>query len=215
MRLPTLPACICPEDLPEPSAPGFTERVVERMRAAVELSHGRAFLLFTSYRALRRAAEILEADPGFAFPLLVQGTEPRTRLLEQFSAQHNAVLLGTSTFWEGVDIRGHGLILVAIDKLPFASPGDPLLSARLEAIRSRGGNPFRDYQLPQAVLSLKQGVGRLIRDYDDYGVVMICDPRLTQKGYGRVFLRSLPSMPIERELEPIGEFFRSHETGPE
>ena len=201
-----------PTGLPEPSASGFTEQVVARMRDAVEVSRGRAFLLFTSYRALRRAAELLEDDPTFTYPLLVQGTEPRTRLLEQFSAGRDSVLLGTSTFWEGVDIRGHGLVLVAIDKLPFASPGDPLLSARLEAIRSRGGNPFRDYQLPQAVLSLKQGVGRLIRDYDDYGVVMICDPRLTQKSYGRVFMQSLPPMPVETELAAIRDFFASYES---
>jgi ATP-dependent DNA helicase DinG len=180
------------------------------MRAAVIASGGHAFLLFTSHRALRRAAEILSDDSDFDFPLLVQGTEPRTRLLEQFAGQPRAVLLGTATFWEGIDIRGHDLVLVAIDRLPFASPGDPLLAARLEAIRSQGGNPFRDYQLPQAVLSLKQGVGRLIRDYDDYGVVMICDPRLTEKSYGRVFMSSLPPMPVVRDLDMIREFYVAH-----
>ncbi|RLA25061.1 MAG: hypothetical protein DRR11_21180 [Gammaproteobacteria bacterium] len=199
-----------PQGLPPPNDPGFTDRAVDEMRDAVIASNGHAFLLFTSHRALRRAAELLNADPQFDFPLLVQGTEPRSRLLEKFSRQPNSVLLGTSTFWEGIDIRGHDLVLVAIDRLPFASPGDPLLAARLEAIRGQGGNPFRDYQLPQAVLSLKQGVGRLIRDYDDYGVVMICDPRLTQKSYGRVFLSSLPPMPVVRDLETIRAFYAEH-----
>jgi ATP-dependent DNA helicase DinG len=180
------------------------------MRDAVIASNGHAFLLFTSHRALRRAAELLTDDPTFSFPLLVQGTEPRSRLLEQFAQQPNSVLLGTATFWEGIDIRGHDLVLVAIDRLPFASPGDPLLAARLEAIRNQGGNPFRDYQLPQAVLSLKQGVGRLIRDYDDYGVVMICDPRLSQKSYGRMFLSSLPPMPVVRDLDTIRAFYAEH-----
>jgi len=204
-----LPAGL-PEGLPQPNDPDFTDRAVAEMRDAVIASDGHAFLLFTSHRALRRAAELLADDPTFSFPLLVQGTEPRSRLLEQFAQQPNSVLLGTATFWEGIDIRGHDLVLVAIDRLPFASPGDPLLAARLEAIRSQGGNPFRDYQLPQAVLSLKQGAGRLIRDYDDYGVVMICDPRLTQKSYGRVFLSSLPPMPIVRDLDTIRAFYAEH-----
>jgi ATP-dependent DNA helicase DinG len=121
------------------------------------------------------------------------------------------VLLGTATFWEGVDIRGPDLVLVAIDRLPFASPGDPMLAARLEAIRNQGGNPFRDYQLPQAVLSLKQGVGRLIRDYDDYGVIMICDPRLREKSYGRIFLRNIPAMPVTSELDEIQAFFSARQ----
>jgi len=200
-----------PTGFPEPNAPDYTERVVEAMVGAVQASAGRAFLLFTSHRALRRAAEILNSREDFNYPLLVQGTSPRSRLLEQFSRLGNAVLLGTATFWEGVDIRGHDLVLVAIDRLPFASPGDPMLAARLEAIRNHGGNPFRDYQLPQAVLSLKQGAGRLIRDYDDYGVVMICDPRVIQKSYGRVFLRSLPPMPMTRELDDIRQFFSTRD----
>lgn len=199
-----------PDGLPQPNDPEFTDRAVAEMREAVIASDGRAFLLFTSHRALRRAAEILADDPEFDFPLFVQGTEPRSRLLEQFAGQPHSVLLGTATFWEGIDIRGHDLVLVAIDRLPFASPGDPLLAARLEAIRNMGGNPFRDYQLPQAVLSLKQGVGRLIRDYDDYGVVMICDPRLSQKNYGRVFLSSLPPMPVVRDLDSIRTFYATH-----
>ena len=163
--------------------------------------------MFTSHRALRRAADLIRAEGDFEFPLLVQGEAPRSHVLAEFSRLDHVVLLGTATFWEGVDIRGPGLVLVVIDRLPFASPGEPLLAARLKAIRDSGGNPFRDYQLPQAVLSLKQGVGRLIRDYDDYGVVMICDPRLTQKSYGRTFLASLPPMPVTRELTEIEDFF--------
>lgn len=200
-----------PNGLPEPNAPGYTERAVAAMKAATEISEGRAFLLFTSHRALRIAAEQLAADPDFDFPLLVQGDLPRTRLLEQFARLDRAVLLGTATFWEGVDIRGQGLVLVAIDRLPFASPGDPMLAARLESIRNHGGNPFRDYQLPEAVLSLKQGVGRLIRDYDDFGVVMICDPRITGKSYGRAFVESLPAMPVTRDLDDIRAFFAERE----
>ena len=200
-----------PTGISGPNQPGYTEAAVEAMAAAVRLSQGRAFLLFTSHRALRRAAEILGADPSFEYPLLIQGTAPRSRLLEQFSRLGNAVLLGTATFWEGVDIRGPGLVLVAIDRLPFASPGDPMLAARLEAIRNQGGNPFRDYQLPQAVLSLKQGVGRLIRDYDDYGVIMICDPRLREKSYGRIFLRNIPAMPVTSELNEIQAFFSARQ----
>lgn len=203
-----------PRGLPQPNDPDFTDRAVVEMQSAVRASEGRAFLLFTSHRALQRAAELLANDPAFEYPMLVQGTEPRSRLLDQFAVQPHSVLLGTATFWEGIDIRGHDLVLVAIDRLPFASPGDPLLAARLEAIRSRGGNPFRDYQLPQAVLSLKQGVGRLIRDYDDYGVVMICDPRLTEKSYGRMFLSSLPSMPIVRDMHAVGEFYAAHGSAP-
>jgi ATP-dependent DNA helicase DinG len=197
-----------PRGLPEPSAPDYTDAAVGAMRDAVKVSDGRAFLLFTSHRALRRAAEILADDPSFDYPLLVQGQLPRTQLLAQFSRQDHSVLLGTATFWEGVDIRGHDLVLVAIDRLPFASPGDPMLAARLESIRNRGGNPFREYQLPEAVLSLKQGVGRLIRDYDDYGVIMICDPRVLGKSYGRDFLASLPSMPSTRDLEDVKSFFQ-------
>jgi ATP-dependent DNA helicase DinG len=200
-----------PVGLPAPSAFDYTDRAVEVMATAVEASRGRAFLLFTSHRALQRAAEVLTEREDFDYPLLVQGTAPRSRLLEQFSHLGNAVLLGTSTFWEGVDIRGHDLILVAIDRLPFASPGDPMLAAQLEAIRNHGGNPFRDYQLPQAVISLKQGVGRLIRDYDDYGVVMVCDPRIVEKSYGRTFISSLPPMPIAREIGEIEAFFAMQE----
>jgi ATP-dependent DNA helicase DinG len=200
-----------PRGLPDPSQHDYTDRVMASIRPVVAASRGRAFLLFTSHRALRRAAELLRDASEFDYPLLVQGEAPRSRLLDDFARLENAVLLGTATFWEGVDIRGDGLVLVVIDRLPFASPGDPMLAARLQAIRNAGGNPFRDYQLPQAVLSLKQGVGRLIRDYSDYGVVMICDPRLESKSYGRVFLNSLPPMQVVHEVADVEDFFAERE----
>ncbi|MGB5209683.1 MAG: ATP-dependent DNA helicase [Gammaproteobacteria bacterium] len=190
-----------PRGMPEPAARGYTGAVIEAARPLIETAGGRTFLLFTSHRALREAAALLRiaGDSLAEFPLLVQGEEPREKLLERFRSSGNAILLGTSSFWEGVDVRGEALALVVIDRLPFAAPGDPLLKARLEAIRRSGGQPFRDYQLPQAVIALKQGVGRLIRDYDDRGVVMICDPRLSGRSYGRSFLASLPPMPVVRD----------------
>lgn len=183
---------VLPEGLPEADSQGYTASVIAQLKPLLQASRGRAFVLFTSHRALRQAAEILRADPDFDLHLLVQGEAPRSRLLEEFVAADEPVLLGTSSFWEGVDIRGSDLVLVAIDKLPFASPGDPYIKARLAAIRERGGNPFNEYQLPQAILALKQGVGRLIRDTEDRGVVVLCDPRLQTRGYGRKFLASLP-----------------------
>jgi ATP-dependent DNA helicase DinG len=196
-----------PASMPAPGEDAYTHQVIAAVRPVLEASRGRAFLLFTSHRALRRAAAILGAAPAMPFPLLIQGATSRSRLLEEFAQLDNGVLLGTATFWEGVDIRGRGLVLVMIDRLPFASPGDPMLAARLEAIRQQGGKPFLDYQLPQAVLALKQGVGRLIRGTDDFGVVMICDPRILAKGYGRVFLESLPPMPVIRDLDEVRAFF--------
>jgi ATP-dependent DNA helicase DinG len=160
----------------------------------VTAAGGGAFLLFTSFRALDLAARILSGRslPG---PLLVQGEHSRTQLLDAFRSAGNAVLLGTGSFWQGVDVRGAALRLVAIDKLPFAVPGDPVVQARIAAIRRSGGDPFTEFQLPQAVLALKQGVGRLIRDFDDRGLVVLGDPRLRTRPYGRVFLESLPPMP--------------------
>ncbi len=194
-----------PDGLPDPNSPGYTDAVVEQSIPVIEASGGRTFLLFTSHRALQRAAEMLEGR--IEYPILVQGSAPRSRLLDQFRELGNAVLLGTGSFWEGVDVRGEALSCVIIDKLPFASPGDPILQARIDAMRESGGNPFMQYQLPQAVISLKQGVGRLIRDVNDRGVLMLCDPRLGSKGYGRVFIDSLPAMTKTRRFEVVERFY--------
>jgi ATP-dependent DNA helicase DinG len=194
-----------PRGMPDPSSPDYVEAVTDLATQILSYSRGRAFLLFTSHRALRRAAELLEHR--LSFPLLVQGSAPRGELLERFRALGNAVLLGTSSFWEGVDVRGEALSCVIIDKLPFASPADPVLAARIDAMRRRGGNPFRDFQLPQAVISLKQGAGRLIRDGTDRGVLVVCDPRLLSRSYGRAFLESLPSMGRTRDLSEVERFF--------
>jgi ATP-dependent DNA helicase DinG len=202
---------VLPENLPEPSADNYSAAFVEALLPLLAATRGRAFLLFTSYRALYQAADYLRGLAGWKFPLLVQGEAPRSKLLEQFVELSNPVLLGTSSFWEGVDIRGDGLVVVAIDKLPFASPGDPLLKARLDAIAKNGGKPFIDFQLPQAVLALKQGVGRLIRDYHDYGVVVVGDPRLSGRTYGRKFLQSLPPFPQARDLQQAIDFIGARE----
>jgi ATP-dependent DNA helicase DinG len=194
-----------PRDMPDPSEPGYVEAVTEIAARILDYSRGRAFLLFTSHRALRRAADILE--PRLPYPLLVQGSAPRRDLLGRFRALGNAVLLGTSSFWEGVDVRGEALSCVIIDKLPFASPGDPVLAARIDALRRTGGNPFRDFQLPQAVISLKQGAGRLIRDRSDRGVLVVCDPRLLSRSYGQAFLDSLPPMGRTRDPLEVERFF--------
>ncbi len=194
-----------PGNMPEPNEQHYTAAVVEVAREVLAASGGRAFLLFTSHSALRTAARLLEHD--FDYPLLVQGSAPRSELLDQFRALGNAVLLGTSSFWEGVDVRGEALSCVIIDKLPFGSPGDPVLQARIEALRKQGVNPFMAYQLPTAVITLKQGIGRLIRDHTDRGVLVLCDPRLRSKSYGRIFLGSLPDIPRTHNPDDIHEFF--------
>jgi ATP-dependent DNA helicase DinG len=195
-----------PRGLPaDPNAPGFTEAVVEAALPVLAASGGRAFLLFTTLRALRKAHELLRGR--IDFPLLVQGTGSRSELLERFRRLGNAVLLGSQSFWEGVDVRGEALSVVVIDKLPFAPPDDPVLAARIDGLKAREGNPFIELQLPQAVLQLKQGAGRLIRDETDRGVLMLCDPRLISKAYGRGILRSLPPMKPTRELAEVERFF--------
>ena len=196
-----------PDTLPEPSSFDYTEKLIELAVPVLEASKGRAFLLFTSYRALNEAAKLLHRKVDY--PILIQGSLPKHQLLEKFRELGNAVLLGTSSFWEGVDVRGEALSCVIIDKLPFASPGDPVMQARLDGIRKLGGNPFMDYQLPQAVISLKQGAGRLIRDMKDYGVLMIGDNRLKTKGYGKTFIESLPDMPQSKRLEDVVAFYDS------
>ena len=199
-----------PEGMPDPASRDYTAHVINAALPLVEAAGGRSFLLFTSHRALGEAARLLEARPGFRerYPMLVQGEAPRESLLRRFRELGNAVLLGTASFWEGVDVRGHALALVVIDKLPFAAPEDPLLKARLEGIRRRGGNPFQEFQLPQAVLALKQGFGRLIRDREDFGVVVLCDPRLRSRGYGGLFLRSLPPAPVVTDAAEAASFLR-------
>lgn len=194
-----------PEKMPEPSSYDFVQRLVESSLPVLAASEGRAFILFTSHRALQQAAGLLEKK--IDHPLFVQGDMPRSQLLDEFRSSGNGVLLGTSSFWEGVDIRGEALSCVIIDKLPFAAPNDPVLKARLDMIRQRGGVPFAEYQLPQAVITLKQGIGRLIRDVSDRGVLMIADPRLRTKGYGKMFLASLPDMPITSEIDEVERFF--------
>jgi len=195
-----------PKGLPaDPNDPAYTDAVVEAALPVLKASRGRAFLLFTSHRALRRAHELLR--DRIDYPLLVQGTGSRSELLVRFRSLGNAVLLGAASFWEGVDVRGEALSVVLIDKLPFAPPDDPVLAARVEALREAGGNPFMEYQLPQAVLQLKQGAGRLIRDEDDRGVLVLCDPRLYTKSYGRTVRASLPPMKLTRELADVEAFF--------
>ena len=197
-----------PPNMPEPQQHNFVESVVEAAIPVIEAAGGRTFMLFTSYRALNEAAELLRDD--IDYPILVQGDSSQADMIEKFRDLGNAVLLGTSSFWEGVDVRGAALSCVIIDKLPFSSPGDPVLEARIKSIRESGGNPFGEYQLPQAVIALKQGVGRLIRDDDDKGVLMICDPRLRTKSYGKTFLASLPRVPRTSKQEDVERFFKVH-----
>ena len=201
-----------PRGLPLPNSVEHTDSVVAAALPALAASGGRAFLLFTTLRALERARDALAtalARARLDFPLLVQGEGSRSELLARFRRLGNAVLLGSQSFWEGVDVPGDALSLVVIDKLPFAPPDDPLLAARLAHIESHGGNPFLDYQLPQAVLSLKQGAGRLIRTESDRGVLMICDRRLAEKPYGRRIVSALPPMARTRELDDVLAFFRT------
>ncbi len=194
----------------DPGHDNYTRLVVDAVLPVLEVNQGRAFLLFSSHRALRSAAGFLQKRNDFN--LLVQGEAPRRELLGRFVKTEHAVLLGTSSFWEGVDIRGSALSCVVIDKLPFAAPDDPVLAGRLQALRQLGINPFMLYQLPQAVLALKQGVGRLIRDENDYGVVTICDPRLTTRPYGKSFIDSLPNMPRTSSLDEVIHFLQQHES---
>jgi ATP-dependent DNA helicase DinG len=204
-----------PPRLPDPSSAEHTAAVIDVAVPLIEASAGGCFVLFTSHRALQRAAALLRSrwasqvfDEKNGYPLLVQGEAPREHLLRLFRDSGNAVLLGTASFWEGVDVRGDALRLVIIEKLPFASPDDALTRARIEHLKATGGNAFREYQLPEAALALKQGVGRLIRSETDRGVIVICDPRLVDKPYGRVFRSSLPPMPVTRVSQEAESFLR-------
>jgi ATP-dependent DNA helicase DinG len=189
--------CYLPQGLPEPRGQSHTEALLAQALPLLQASAGGAFLLFTSHRALQFAAGWLQ--PRSELPLFVQGQAPKAELVRQFVEAGNGVLLGTASFWEGVDVRGDALRLVVIDKLPFAAPDDPVLEARLKTLKEQGRDPFRELQLPLAVIALKQGAGRLIRSRKDRGVLVLGDPRLVMRGYGKVFLRSLPTMPITQE----------------
>lgn len=199
-----------PLGLPEPQHKSYTDQVVQAALPVLRASRGRAFFLCTSLRAMLRVNELLQACADFDFPILLQGQDSRSYMLERFRELKNAVLIGSQSFWEGVDVRGEALSLVIIDKLPFAPPDDPVLSARIEKINREGRNAFLEYQLPRAVINLKQGAGRLIRDETDRGVLMICDPRLTTKAYGKSIWQSLPPMKRTRELDEVKRFFESH-----
>ena len=204
-------ALLCiPRGIPDPNSEEHTRAVVAASLPVIRASGGRAFLLFTTLRAMRLAHRLVREEferEGLAIPLMLQGQGSRSELLERFRRLGNAVLVASASFWEGVDVRGDALSLVVIDKLPFAPPDDPVLAARLEALARAGGNPFLDYQLPQAAIALKQGAGRLIRDETDRGVLLICDPRLFGKPYGKRILASLPPMKLARELEEAVAFF--------
>jgi ATP-dependent DNA helicase DinG len=195
--------------LPDPNTPDYPPAVIEASLVALEASRGRAFMLFTSLRAMREGHALLEsafARRGWDFPLLVQGMGSRPELLERFRRLGNAVLVGSQSFWEGVDVRGEALSLVVIDRLPFAAPDDPVLAARIDSMNREGRNAFVEYQLPQAVITLKQGAGRLIRDETDRGVLMICDPRLVSRSYGKRILASLPPMRRTRDAGEVARF---------
>lgn len=196
-----------PKGLPDPAQHNFAESIVEASIPVLEASRGRAFFLFTSHATLKQAAEMLSKK--VPFPLFVQGTQPKSRLLDAFKQSTHGVLMGTATFWEGVDVPGPALSLVIIDKLPFASPGDPVMAAKLDALRARGLHPFPHYQLPSAIITLKQGVGRLLRGQKDTGGIMLCDPRITSKSYGKAVLESLPPVPEAPDLDTFCQFLKS------
>ena len=201
-----------PQNLPQPNSPEYTDAVIDIALPVIEAAGGRTFLLCTSLRAVNRAAERLRAEfaeRNLPFPLMVQGEAGRTELLDRFRAAGNAVLIGSQSFWEGVDVRGEALSLVIIDKLPFAPPDDPVLAARIEALEKKGINGFMHHQLPAAIINLKQGAGRLIRDETDRGVLMICDPRLISKAYGKRIWQSLPPFKRTRDADVVINFWKA------
>ncbi len=201
-----------PQNLPQPNSLGYTDAVIDCALPIIEAAGGRTFFLCTTLRAVKRAAERLADEfkqRGLDFPLFVQGDRGRTELLDQFRAAGNGVLIGSQSFWEGVDVRGDALSLVIIDKLPFAPPDDPVLAARIEVMEKQGKNGFMHHSLPEAIINLKQGAGRLIRDEGDRGVLMICDPRLISKPYGKRIWQSLPPFKRTRDTAEVIEFFRS------
>jgi ATP-dependent DNA helicase DinG len=194
-----------PRRMPVPKSPSFAEAAARETIEILKRSRGRAFVLFTSYAVLRTVQQFVEM--AVPYPVLVQGTAPRSVLIDQFRRTPNAVLLGTSSFWQGVDVAGDALSCVIVDKLPFASPADPVVAARIDAIAQRGGDAFSEYQVPLAILALQQGLGRLIRHRRDRGVLAILDPRVRTMGYGRRFLASLPPAPVTHGLDAVEQFF--------
>jgi ATP-dependent DNA helicase DinG len=194
-----------PPDMPDPRDGNFQEEAAARIRRVLDITKGRAFCLFTSYQQMRDLYERLLTELGY--PLLLQGTAPRKALLEEFRMTPNAVLFGTSSFWQGVDVQGEALSCVIIDRLPFAVPSDPVVQARMRAIEEGGGSPFFEYQVPSAVITLKQGFGRLIRSLEDRGVLMLLDPRIQRQRYGRVFLESLPPYRVTQDIAAVESFF--------
>ena len=194
-----------PPEMPDPRDPEFPESAARCIQRVLELSRGRAFCLFTSYSQMRDLYERLL--PVLDFPILLHGSAPRKALLEQFRETPNAVLFGTSSFWQGVDVQGEALSCVIIDRLPFAVPSDPVVSARMKLIEEAGGKPFFDYQVPAAVLTLKQGFGRLIRSLEDRGVLVLLDNRIRTKRYGQTFLTSLPPYRLTETITDVAEFF--------
>ncbi|HSB82801.1 MAG TPA: ATP-dependent DNA helicase, partial [Candidatus Methylomirabilis sp.] len=196
-----------PRHLPDPRSPGFVQDAAEEIRAILGITRGRALVLFTSLEAMETTHRLLEGR--LPFPLMVQGQAPRTQLLDRFREELDSVLLATRSFWQGVDVVGEALSCVIVHKLPFGFPGEPVLEARLEYIQQQGGDPFWDYQVPSAVITLRQGLGRLIRSGQDRGALCILDSRLLSRGYGRAFLESLPPCPLTTRREDLEQFFRS------
>lgn len=194
-----------PPEMPDPREPDFQEEAARRILRMLDITRGRAFCLFTSYQQMREIYERLLVE--VSYPLLLHGTAPRKALLEEFRQTPNAVLFGTSSFWQGVDVQGEALSCVIVDRLPFAVPSDPVVQARMRAIEEAGGKPFFEYQVPSAVIALKQGFGRLIRSLDDHGVLMLLDPRLERQRYGRIFLESLPPYRITQNIADVESFF--------
>ena len=206
-RYPEQALLYLPPEMPDPREPGFAAEAAKRMKRVLEITKGRAFCLFTSYAQMRDLYERLLME--LEYPLLLQGTAPKKALLEEFRTTPNAVLFGTSSFWQGVDVQGESLSCVIVDRLPFAVPSDPVVAARMRAIEEDGRSAFFEYQVPQAVITLKQGFGRLIRSLDDRGVLMLLDPRLQRQRYGKVFMESLPPYRLTKDIAEVEAFFAS------